>query len=54
MNNATIIRFPTGADLRKTHAMATKRSWLSRLFKPTPKRASRPTLIINRAMRVTK
>lgn len=54
MNNATIIRFPTYADLRKTHAMATRRSWLSRLLRPTPKRASRAALIIYRAMRERK
>jgi hypothetical protein len=52
--NAKVIRFPTCADLRKAHAMATKRGWFERLFKPAPKRASRASLIIARAMRPTK
>ena len=49
--NAKVIRFPTCADLRKTHAMATKTGWLSRLFGRPKRRASRASIVIYRAMR---
>jgi len=52
--NAKVIRFPTCADLRKPHAMATKRGWFERLLKPAPKRVTRAGLIIARAMRPVK
>lgn len=46
--NAKVIRFPTCADLRKPHAMATKPGFFARLLRP---KTERVPAVINRSMR---